>query len=242
MSYFSALVVFVLTFNLLSFSVNYGAEKSTPLADRVKSAILNYYLEDFAITDMGNGKIKIEGRVHTLYDKLRIFSIAARVPGVKAIQNNVVVDTPTLPDDMIAVNIRKELNVNESILEPDRIKIKVNNGIVFLSGEVSFLREKEIAATIASWQKGVRGVVNQIRVLPPKEAISDQNLTTIVRELLKHQFPLEKSIHFTIKNGVVTLEGNCSTLWAKEEITKQLLRIRGIRQVINHLQVVPLEE
>ncbi len=241
----SIISIIIISFTLGSFlifsEVNSAFPQNSNLAAKVKQAIANYYLEDFVVTDLGNGKIRIEGKVHTLYDKLRIFTIAARVPGVKEIENNIVVDTPVLPDKIIESNIRHELDLVESILEPNRISVTVKNGIVFLKGEVNFQREKEMTATIASWQKGVRGIVNNIKVLPPKIAISDQNLKTIVQTLLTDQFPLEKHITFSIKNGVVTLSGHCSTLWVKEEITKRLLRVRGIRKVINNLKVVPLD-
>ncbi len=217
------------------------AKPNSKLAEKVQEAIANYYQENIDVIDMGNGKIRLEGKVRTLYDKLRIYAIVSKVPGVKIIKNNIVVDTPPIPDKIIEANIRYELKLNESILEPERIQVKVHNGIVFLSGEVSFQREKEMAATIASWQKGVRGIVNNITVLPPEKAISDENLKIIIQHILHDQFPLEKSVSFTVKDGVVTLTGNCSTLWVKEEIPRRLLRIRGIRKVINKLNVVPME-
>jgi len=89
-------------------------------------------LEEFKVTVSGDGMAKIEGQVNTLYDKYRVYDIVSRARGVKNIENLLVVNTPTVVDDMIESNIIIELRRVSSILEPDRIKVHVDNGIVIL--------------------------------------------------------------------------------------------------------------
>ena len=238
----SGMLFSILTFFITTAPVIAAANKGHKnLSEKVETAIANYYLGDFKVTDLGNGNILIEGKVRTYYDKLQIFNIVAKVPGVKMIKNEVIIDAPTLPDEVITANIRFQIDINESIVEPNRIKVQVDNGIVFLSGEVSFKREKEIAATIASWQQGVLGVINEIKILPPKVAISDENLESIIGEVLTDQFSRENSVQASVRNGVVTLSGYCGTVWAKTEIQKRLKRVQGIKEVINNLKVVTEE-
>ncbi|NOY76911.1 MAG: BON domain-containing protein [Calditrichaeota bacterium] len=233
-------VMMTVAFLFGAYQVTLAKTTNKQLEARVINAIARYYPQEFRITVTGDGVVKIEGQVNTLYDKYRIYDIVSRVRGVKDIENLLVVNTPTVPDDMIESNVIIELKRVGSILEPDRIKVHVDNGIVFLSGEVSYQREKIAAETVASWQEGVKGIVNNIVVLPPKKAVSDSNLRFIFSEIMKDQFPLEKNAKFTVKNGVVTLTGNCSTLYVKNMIEKEFKRVSGVKKIINNLKVVPL--
>ena len=219
-----------------------GTQKLTAkqLKDKVLAELARYYEEEFDVSATDDGEVTIRGTVHTYYDKLRIFDIVSKIQGVKKIRNLVAIDTEPIPDKTIEAKIVQELHLAHSILEPDRIKVKVNNGIVFLSGEVSFYREKLEAQTLASWQEGVKGVVNEIKVLPPHKAVSDDNLRFILREVLKNQFPsVEKEVKFTVKNGVVTLTGRVHTIWQRSKIEEEFSRIRGVRKVINNLKIEP---
>ena len=242
----AVLVSVIIALTLLSawavLSAQAGTNKLTAkqLQDKVIAELARYYEEPFDVEVTDDGVVTIRGSVHTYYDKLRVFDIVSKIRGVKKIRNLLVIDTEPVPDKTIEAKIRQELHLAHSILEPDRIKVKVTNGVVFLSGEVSFYREKLEAQTLASWQEGVKGVVNEIKVLPPHKAVSDENLRFILREVLKNQFPtVEKEVHFTVKNGVVTLTGRVRTIWQRSRIEEEFSRIRGVRKVINNLKIEP---
>ncbi len=121
------------------------------LADRVEAELANYYMDEFEIRAEADGHVWIEGEVNTLYDKYRVYEIVSKVPGVRIITNNLIVDTPTLPDKIVKDNIRDEMKYVSSIIEPERINIHVDNGVVILTGQVSYEREKAMARTVASW-------------------------------------------------------------------------------------------
>jgi osmotically-inducible protein OsmY len=211
------------------------------LAEKVRSKINNSYITDnFQITSSNNGRVDIKGEVKTLYDKLNIFDIIAKVPGVKEITDNLTIQSPILPDNVIEGNIISEINVVRSILEPDRIHVHVDNGEAILTGEVSFYREKLLAETVASWQQGVKGISNEINVLSSNKAVSDDNLKVELGEILKNQFPLSNELTFEVKNGIVTLSGKAYTLWDKKRIAKEFLGVMGVKQVINNLKVKEL--
>ena len=210
------------------------------LEDRVLTELGRYYDQEFDVSATDDGEVTIRGAVPTYYDKVRIFEIVGKIRGVKKIRDFVEIDTEPVPDETIQSKIDEELHLAHSIIEPDRIKVRVDNGIVFLSGEVSFYREKLAAQTLASWQKGVKGVVNEIKVLPPNKAVSDDNLRFVLREVLKNQFPsVEKEVKFAVKNGVVTLTGRVHTLWERSKIEEEFSRVRGVRKVVNNLKIEP---
>jgi osmotically-inducible protein OsmY len=207
------------------------------LEGRVYDALGSYYLQDFDITANSEGNVTIEGQVNTLNDKYRVFEIISGVKGVKAISNQLTINTPMLPDNVIKNNIANELNMVSAIVEPERIDVKVDNGIVFLNGKVSYYREKIFAKTVASWHEGVKGIVNKIEVLPTKKARSDENLERVLQGIMDNRFSIEKNVTFTIDNGVVTLTGKATTLWAKDKIEEAFANVMGIKSVDNNLTV-----
>lgn len=222
--------------------LSFGSNSGDKLTDRVNSAIAKRYdIENFDITNLGNGDIQIEGTVKSLYNRLRIFEIVSHVRGVKKISNNIIVQTDLVPDDIIKANIREDINRNSLIKEPQKISVHVDNGLVILSGKVSFFREKLEAATIASSEKGVKSLANNIELLPVLKALSDENLKGILHSVLLDEFPLTnpKNVNISVENGVVTVSGTVSDLWTKNNIKDEFSSVLGIVGVINNLKVNP---
>jgi osmotically-inducible protein OsmY len=229
-------LIFVFLLLLIPFLL-IAQTSSEKLSTKVESALSNYYPQEFNISVENNGKVKIEGQVNSLFDKLRIYEIISQVPGVKYIEDNLAVNTPVVPDDVIKQNIESQLEKIPAILEPNRIQIKVDNGLVFLTGDVSYYREKELAESVSSWQQGVTGIVNEIKVLPQAKAVSDSNLKTVINEILKNRFSLDTGVSFTVINGVVTLDGTAYSMWDKIELGKEISRIIGVKSVVNNLKI-----
>ena len=238
-NYFSKIfligLISLLFVKLNSFAVTQSSNDK--LADKVESTIFNHYHKNFDITVNDKHSVDVAGQVNTYYDKLRIFQIVSKIKGVRDITDDVIVNAPILPDDEIRDNIENELRMVSSILEPERINVGVDNGEVILSGKVSFYRERLMAQTVASWEKGVKGITNNIEVLPPSKAVSDANLKTILNDILNNQFSLEKNVSFTVNHGVVDLFGTVDDLYAKNRIQDEFSSIIGIVKVINNLKI-----
>lgn len=208
------------------------------LVTDVENKIENYYTENFKISADKNGIVSISGEVNTLFDKLKIGELVSEVKGVKEIHNNIQVQNIITADDIIKANIENETKLNDAILEPEKIKIEVNNGVVTLSGTVSYFREKLMMQTIASWQDGVSDLIDHISVMSPSAAKSDANLTEIIIDLLNNNFPLEKNIMFDINNGSVNLYGTVNDLYAKNHIQEDIQRIIGVKNVVNEMKII----
>jgi Predicted periplasmic or secreted lipoprotein len=209
------------------------------LESRVIAALSSYYMHELFVSTDEEGTVSIRGEVDALYDKLNIYQIVSRIPGVKKIIDNVYVNTPIVPDDMIKTNIRRTIQDNSVILEPDKITVNVNDGMIFLRGTVSNYTEKIMATTISSWQDGVKGVENEINVLPSQEAKSDENIKSILNEIIQNHFPFIDNFSITVINGNVTLEGNAQTLWEKNHLKEEFLQVLGVKSVVENLEVKP---
>jgi osmotically-inducible protein OsmY len=204
----------------------------------VESALNRSYPDIFHVGVDENGIVTIRGEVNTLYDRLNVFDIVSGVKGVKEIKDLLVINTPLLPDDIIKVNIENALKNNSIIIEPDKITVKVSSGLVFLNGSVSYYKEKLMAETITSWQDGVIAIENRITVLPPKAARSDENIKSILNEILINKFPLIKDkVNVKVDNGIVTLDGEVMSLWEKSNLKKEFLQVLGVKSITENLKV-----
>jgi osmotically-inducible protein OsmY len=209
------------------------------LESRVIAALSSYYMHELSVSTDEEGTVAVRGEVDALYDKLNIYQIVSRIPGVKKIIDNVYVNTPIVPDDMIKANILRTIQDNSVILEPDKITVNVNDGMIFLRGTVSNYTEKIMATTISSWQDGVKGVENEINVLPSQEAKSDENIKSILNEIIQNHFPFIDNFSIKVINGNVTLEGNAQTLWEKNHLKEEFLQVLGVKSVVENLEVKP---
>ncbi len=237
----SNLLVIVITVFVGAFvTFAYAEINSEELADEVRQAIHVRYGEapSLQVKAHQDGKIELSGDVETLYTKYRVHDIVTNVPGVTAISNQIVVKPDEIvPDKMVKDRIRDHVVLNSAITEPDRIDITVDDGQVFLDGKVSFYREKVMAETVASWMQGVRGIVNRIEVLRPEKAVSDENLTKVLDQIMKYQFPLNNKVKFTVNDGVVELKGTAENLWSKRNIEEEFRNVIGVIEVHNYLEV-----
>ena len=233
----SKVTILFLALFLISVGKGFSQVNTNKLINNVQDKIGNYYTETFKISADENGIVTIDGEVGTLYDKLKIGELISQVPGVKEVNNKIMVQNNITANDIIKANIEDELQRNDAILEPEKIKVEVNNGLVTLSGSVGYFREKKMAETIASWQDGVSDIINNIVIMSPVTAKSDDNLKEIISDILNKNFSLEKNVKFEINNGVVDLFGTASDLYAKNHIAEDIQHIIGIKNVINEIKV-----
>ena len=69
------------------------------------------------------------------------------------------------------------------------------------------------------------------------EARQATRLLSDIKDLLENRFSLEKEVTFSVKDGQVVLNGYISSLWARENLPKEIRRIVGVTGLENHLKV-----
>ncbi len=233
-------LAFIFTLVLLCTQMSFALNSGNNLTEKVRSAIETRYGQtDINVDVPYKGQVVLEGSVNSLYDKDRIFTIVSRVSGVMEITNDLVVKTKMLPDAIIKQNVKLEIARMGAIVEPDKIKVAVDNGLVELSGSVSYYREKILAETAASMQKGVKSIANEIKVKPIQKALTDKNLEKVLQSVRKDEFGLSNDVHINVKNGIATITGTVSDLWTKRNMQKEFSDIIGVLGVVNKLKVKP---
>lgn len=214
------------------------AGNSDKIKSKIESALAAEGYNDITVMMEGNNKVRLEGTVDLMYDRLRIFDIAAKFPQVKNVTDVVIVNAPELPNDIIKSNIIDMFNLIGGIPDPNDIKIEVDDGVVQLLGTVDASKTKILAETAASWAKGVKGLVNEIKVLPVAEAGTDKNIARMIGDIINNWYELEKkNVKYNVEQGTVTLTGQVSSFWAKQHLAKDIACLVGVKKVENQLKV-----
>ncbi|MBD3321272.1 MAG: BON domain-containing protein [Chitinivibrionales bacterium] len=138
-------------------------------------------------------------------------------------------------DHEIVTAVRNKLLVDEAV-SAHMIEISSEENIVVLSGTVAHLRARNRAATLAKTIKGVRGVVNDIEVMPVER--SDSRIRRDILQALALD-PATESYEITVivNDGAVLLEGEVES-WAEKRLCRQVAEsVKGVKEITNSIIV-----
>jgi osmotically-inducible protein OsmY len=141
-------------------------------------------------------------------------------------------------DDRIESSAAKSY-VFKTYLKEDSIKTQSKNGVVTLTGTVSDISHKALAGETAENLPGVKSVDNQITVngAPPTEH-SDTWITMKVKSaLLFHRDVSASGTTVYVKDGVVTLQGEASSMAQKDLTGEYAKDIDNVKEVKNNITV-----
>lgn len=113
-----------------------------------------------------NGYVTLEGTVNSYWQKIRAEALASNITGVIDITNKLaVVPTEDVADEATAEDIVSALDRN-ALVNVDDVDVKVQNGIVTLSGTVPNWTAISAAHDMAAYTFGVINVQNDLVVEP----------------------------------------------------------------------------
>ena len=121
-----------------------------------------------------NGVVTLSGHVDSYLNKSAAENAAKKIAGIKAVAENIRIGiSPSYKqtDTDIAETVVIALKSHSAVQE-EKIKIKVENGIVRLEGEVEFEYQRSAVKTTIENLAGVTGVINLI-TLKQKIAAAD---------------------------------------------------------------------
>lgn len=171
------------------------------------------------------GIVKLTGKVDNLFASRQAVRIAAEVRGVKSVINQIVVETPSTPDDLLAERVVANLKTSGPV-DSGAIKVTAKGGTATLSGVVESLAEKQLAEHSATMVKGVTAIENELEVAS-SETRTDQELQEEISSLIDHSAILDESkIEISVVDGIAELEGVVASLAQKRKAV-ELASIRG---------------
>jgi osmotically-inducible protein OsmY len=137
-------------------------------------------------------------------------------------------------------DVEAELKWAPDVNETD-IAVKVNSGVVALSGFTHSYYEKMKAEAAVKRVAGVAGVANDVEVrVPTTDRIADPEIAREVVTAIRSELPfVADKIKVLVRDGSVTLEGHVEWQFQREEAEQAARRQRGVRFVGNQIQLVP---
>ena len=127
----------------------------------------------------------------------------------------------------------------EPSLRDDDIALGVRDGVVTLAGFVDSYADKWRAERTVSKLKGVKAVVNDLKVkLPVSSQRPDPELARAVVDALKWDILVPHDrIQVVVEDGWVTLKGEVDWYYQKEEAERTVRNLTGVKGVSNLITV-----
>jgi hyperosmotically inducible protein len=141
-------------------------------------------------------------------------------------------------DDRIESSANKS-HVFKTYLKDDSIKTESKDGAVTLKGTVAESSHKSLAQDTVEGLPGVKSVDNQLKVTGESPAEhSDSWLAAKVKSaLLFHRNVRATRTDVNVKDGVVILSGEASSLAQKELTTEYAKDVEGVKEVKNEMTI-----
>jgi osmotically-inducible protein OsmY len=222
--------------------------------DRIEKAFTSSYIyrtqlkdDDISITS-SSGAVTLRGRVATGEDKDLATDIAAALPGVGAVHNQLVVAAQPVEesDGWVALKVRGALLFHRNVSLSGK-QIAVHDGIVVLTGSADNEAEKALAEEYAAEVKGVKHVDNELQVASTEpqqtsstlgEKIDDASITAQIKYTLAiHRSTSALRTEVSTEEGVVTIHGQAKNPAEKDLVTKLVENIKGVKDVRNQMQI-----
>jgi osmotically-inducible protein OsmY len=195
------------------------------------------------------GNVTLTGIVPSYSEVQQAELLASEVPGVKAVQNDMVVSfVSQRPDADIQGDVQARVNRDVFLLGLP-INVSVSKGVVTLTGQVGNAYQLIRAGEDALWINNVKTVKNDLAVVWWKEqgvreqppAPSDAELAASVHTELDEDLGLWDpwDITVTAQAGHVTLRGTVPTYYQKQMADQDAKDVVGVAWVSNLLQAGP---
>ena len=184
-----------------------------------------------------DGTVTLTGHVPTYLQKRTAENIVKRVKGVRAIAQEIEVrpiGSHITADDEIAKRAANSLRWNSSVPK-DAVQIKVENGLVSLSGKVKWYFEKQAAEKAVRGLTGVTGVSNLISIEP---SVSPTDVRQRIENALRRDAELEaKRIQVKVDHRKVTLDGKVRTWAERDAVERAAWAAPGVNSVVDHIAI-----
>ena len=185
-----------------------------------------------------DGVVTLSGTVDSYVKKREAEKAARSVVGVKAVAEDIEVKYGTTShksDTEIATAAVSALKWNIAVPE-NKIDVKVEDGWVYLTGEVKWEFEKKAAKKAIENLTGVKYVVNNISL---KNNIDINDIETKIKKAFERSADIDaNNISVKTEGHTVKLSGKVHSLKEKDEARNTAYFAPGVWSVDNELEVV----
>ncbi len=183
------------------------------------------------------GVATLSGQVDTYLKKLSAERAAKRVYGVKAVAEDILVGPSPAnakTDSEIAAAALNALKWHAAV-QDEKIKIKVEEGIVRLEGEVEWEYQRNQASRAVESLNGVKMVFNHIALKPHVSAEGiEQKISAAFQ---RHASIDSKGIDVSVSGSKVVLSGKVRSFTEKDDAADAAWAAPGVTSVVNNLSI-----
>lgn len=190
-----------------------------------------------------DGVVTLSGQADSEEARHAASETAMRVGGVRGLVNEIAVQLPVHhQQDDTALTRAAVTALSNNLLVPDRrVRVQVQQGVVTLSGTVTWHFERLAALHAVRMLRGVRGVQDRIEVGPHPEVNWVAVKKEIQRAFGRHASVDALGVGVTVDAGTVTLSGTVRSLAERRDAEEVAWSVPGVRRVENELLVEPQE-
>jgi osmotically-inducible protein OsmY len=127
----------------------------------------------------------------------------------------------------------------EPEIDEKEIGVAVDDGVAILSGYVNSYPEKIAAEKAAKSVYGTHAVANDIQVKPAYKRVDPDIAKDALHALKVNVKVPDEQISFTIKNGIITLEGKVDWNYQRRAAESAVKNLLGVTGVVNAIEVSP---
>lgn len=184
-----------------------------------------------------NGVVTLSGTVDSYLKKIAAEDAAKRISGVKVVAEDIDVKYPNSlikNDTEIAEAVLNSLKWHSAVNE-EKIKIKVENGIVTLEGEVDWEYQRNSVVTQIESLIGVKKIINNIIIkagIVPKELKQKINAAFLRSATIDSE-----KINIEVSGQKVILKGKVRSWAEKNDAENAIWASPGVNKVENKLEI-----
>lgn len=193
---------------------------------KIHSDEIKVYTED--------GKVRIQGVVENLEEKLAAEATAMRVPGVRGIENDLTISADKSVSDL---ELERLAQASLNDLGLSDIGVRVEAGTAFLMGHIQDIAIEERAADVVSRVPGIRNVLSELEIAAGAP-VDDIGLADDVAEALSEDPRIVfYDLDVQADEGHILLLGQVDTPAEVEFATQVAESVPGVRSVENRMSI-----
>ena len=185
-----------------------------------------------------DGVVTLSGHVGSYAEKLAAEKAVKRVKGVKAIAEEIDVRYPEdkkTADDEIAARALSLLRLS-AVVPTDSVMVKVQDGWISLSGQVTWQFQRSAAEAEVRRLSGVVGVINSIAIKP---RVQPADVKRQIEAALKRNAEIDaQGIRVSVEDGGrVSLDGTVHDWREREAAEHAAWLVPGVMRVDDRLRI-----